>query len=409
MAAQNIFNNVSFITESAMDSLTNNLQMGSRVKRYWENDPLGSQKIGDTLNVRKPGYYGFRTGAAANPQGYNDTYTPIVVAQGGVDILLTSKELTLNLDDFNKNVMEPIGIRVAQEIDKSLHNHVLYANQFYGSVTGSISNITPFLQGYGIGKKQSAMPEDGKVSGALDPLSEAGMIGGMASYLNPTKEISEQYRNGSLGYAGGMDFFSSANVINQVLGTWSGTLTVGTAPAEGGSSFVISGMTGSFAPGENFTLAGVYAVNPVDKSNTGTLKQFVVTSQVGTTVNFEPAIATTGPLQNVTALPSGGAAVYPWGNSSATALVAGTGQVIRVNSVFHEDFIGFAMCDLEDTSKMGGVSNSSRKRDPKTGIRLRNTLWYNGYGDQMLLRLDVLYGSNRVRQGNCVKIIEKSS
>lgn len=403
--SSNIFNNRVEITAAALDTVKNNLQMASRVARRWDSDYLGSTKIGDTLNVRVPGFYPYRSGATANPNGYNDTYVPVTLAQGGADILLTSKELTLNVDDFKQNVVKPLMATVYQQIDASIIANAKLFNQFYGKVGTAVTNITPFLDAKAVMETQAAVRDDGKLSGLLNPYMQAGMIGGMASYLNPTKEISEQYRNGSIGNAGGLDFFSTANAPTQTCGTWSGTLTVTTTlPADGASAFTIAGMTGTFNIGENFTIQGVHAVNPQGKGVQGELKQFVVTGQVSAAVSFSPAMILTGPLQNIDALPTSGAAVYPWGVDAASALAAGTGQVVKTSLAFHEDAIALGFADIMDVEGFGGAS-STRMKDDQTGLRCRSLFWYNGVDDTALFRLDVLFGSALLRQGFGSKVI----
>ncbi len=409
MATQNIFNNVSAITAWALDSLINNTKMPSRVARRWDDDFAGSEltskaKIGDTLNIRVPGFYNVRTGAAAQPNGYNDTYVPVTLQQYGVDLLLTSKELTLNVDEFSENVMVPMMADLFQKIDTDIMSNILSFNQFSGQVGTAVTSLTPFLNAFATAQVQSACPVDDKISGMLNPHMQASMIGGLSTLFNPSKEISDQYRNGSLGEAVGMDFFSTANAPSHTVGTFSGTLTVGTGSTDGGNTFVISGMTGNFNPGDKFTVAGVYAVNPRGKDVKSELKQFTVVSQVGTTVTFSPATYLTGPLQNVSALMTASDAIYPWGTSAATALTSGTGQILTVSAMFHEDAIALAIGDIDDLKSVGGTV-SSRQKDDRTGLRCRSLAWYNGMGDQALFRLDILQGSALLRQGLGAQVI----
>jgi hypothetical protein len=401
----NVFNNRVEITKSALKTLKNNTEMASRVARRWDGDFTGSVKIGDTLKIRKPGYMEYRTGATASPSSFNDTYASITIAQGGADMQLTTKELTLSVNEFNKQVTEPLIATVIQQIDKSLADQAMKFHQFSGKIGTAVNGLVPFLNAKAVMESQAAVRDDGKLSALLNPYTQANMIGGMSTLLNPSKEISDQYRNGSLGYAGGLDFYSSANAPTQILGTWSGTLVVGgTLPADGATAFTIGGMTGTFAVGENFTIAGVHALNPQGKAVQGELKQFVVTSQVGTTVNFSPAMILTGPQRNIDALPIAGAAVYPWGTDAASALAAGTGQIVKVSPVFHEEAIAFAMADLVDTTGFGGAT-CTRVKDDLTGLRLRSSFWYNGTDDSALYRLDVLFGSGLLREGHGSKVI----
>ena len=425
MAVQNIFNNVSFITSKALKTVRNNCKMVSRAARRWDGDFAQSFRIGDTLNVRLPGYYSYRTGAAANPGGYNDSWVPIQLVQGGADIELTSKELSLNVDEFIRNVSEPLAATVWQQLDLIAMNvinpsAVLAAanpltgqgfNQFNlpwtsanaNGIGQSMSNLLPFVDGFAYMKTQSAVHLDGKTSGMLNPHSNAQLFQGLSTLLLPTKEVSEQYRLGSMGNAGGVDFFDTANAPALTLGTWSGTILYSSGATDGGNTITVSGMTGTFAAGEHFTIAGVNAVNPSGKGLQAELKHLVVVQQVGSVITFSPPLHLTGPLQNVNALPTGNAAIYPWGNSSTQALSAGTGQIVKQSLVFHEDAILYAMGDLMDAAGAGGtvgkVISGSRMKDEMSGLRCRSLFWYDGFNDKMLYRLDVLVGANVGRQG----------
>jgi hypothetical protein len=278
-------------------------------------------------------------------------------------------------------------------------------NQFSGRVGTAVTTLTPFLNAYATMQIQGACPVDDKISGMLNPHMQAGMVGGLSTLFNPSDVISEQYKKGSLGLAGGLDYFSTANAPTQTIGTWSGTLTVtNTLPTDGSNTLTVAGMTGTFNPGEMFTIAGVYAVNPRGKQKKPELKQFTVVSQVGSTITFSPAMHLTGPLQNIDALPVSTAAIYPWGDATSS-LSAGTGQIVTVSAAFHEDAIALAIGDIVDVKDFGGAT-SSRMKDPKTGLRCRSLFWYNGQDDTALLRLDILQGSALLRQGLGAKVIQ---
>jgi hypothetical protein len=420
MAMQsNIFNNVAKITEKALTGVTNNTLMASRVKRAWDKDFQESNRIGNALSVRVPQIYVPRTGNVAQPNGLVDSFQQIALQQTGVDVYLTAAQLTLNATDFHANVVENMVLAANQQIDTLIYNQMFPNanngsslnlsgfNQFYGSVGTAFTNLLPFSAGYAYGMLQGSMPFDAKVSALINPLAGAQLTNGIATYLQPSKEIAEQYRNGSLGDAMGISFATSANVPNLVLGTWSGTILYSSGASDGGNTLTPSGQTGAFNPGECFTISGVYAVNPQGKAVTNTLKQFTVVSQVAGgngLVTFSPPLFLSGPNQNINALPVASAPIYMWGTSAGTALSAGTGQVVQQNLVFHEDSTCFAMADISDLSGMGMVA-SSRMRDKKTGIRMRGAFFYDGISDTVLFRLDLLAGAGVLRQGFATRVI----
>ena len=422
---QNVYNNQAFITAKALKQVKNNLVMASRVARRWDGDFAGSfraanggpdgGKIGDTLNIRKPWFPTYRSGATASPSAYQDYYIPVQLLQGGVDIEVTVAQQTLNVDEFYTNIVEPMTFTLWQQMDQSIWNVVNPSatskgfNQFAGTIGTALSSLQVPVDGYATMKTQSAVFQDDKISACLNPHVEASIWQGITTLFNPTTDVSTRWRNGSVGKSGGMDFTSTANAPAQVLGTWSGTILYASGATDGGNTMTVSGMTGAFAAGEHFTITGVNAVNPMGKGTQAELKHFVVQSQVGSVITFDPPMYLTGPLQNVSALPVAGASINPWGYSSATALAAGTGQTVKESLVFHEEAIAFCMADLVDTGGFGGSQLSGlskRMKDDETGLRASTLFWLDGYNHKLLFRLDALFNAAIMRQGFATKLVQ---
>ena len=430
---QNVYNNQAFITAKALKQVKNNLVMVSRVARRWDGDFSGSfraanggpdgGKIGDTLNIRTPWFPTYRSGATAAPSAYQDYYTPVQLFQGGVDIEVTVAQQTLNVDEFYTNIVDPMSQTLWQQMDQSIWNTLITGptnngfNQFNEPFTSAgtngigqpISSMVPLVDGYAVMKTQAGVFQDDRISAALNPHVDASIWQGLTTLFNPQTEVAERWRNGTVAKGAGMDICNTANAPSQTLGTWSGTILYASGATNGGTSMVVSGMTGTFNPGECFTITGVNAVNPMGKGVQAELKHFVVTSQVGTTVNFFPAMITSGPLQNVNQLPTGTPTINPWGFSAASALTAGTGQVLQVSAVFHEEAIAFCMADLIDTAGLGGASGafslSKRMKDPQTGLRASTLFWLDGYNHKLLFRLDALYNAAPLRTGFLTKVV----
>ena len=407
LPVQNVFNNPAAITTESLDVLRNGCQIVSRVARRWDGDFAGTTKIGNTLSMRQPGFYKYRSGAVAAPQGFNDSYTQVTLAQGGCDIELTGAEMSLNVNDFAREVIKPMMAGTIEEISVEVANQVNSFSQFAGAVGGTFTDLSYFLDAKATMQLQSAVHEDGKLHGFLNPRSETGIVGGLKSLLLPTKEITEQYRLGTMGSGGGYDFFSSANVPSFTLGTWSGSMTVNTCTtaADGTySTIAITGQTGSFAVGECLTIVGCHAVNPASKNTTADLKHFRVKTSSNGSITVTPGMIVSGPLQNVDALPGNGAAIYPWGVSAGTALASGTGQVLKTSAAYHEDAIVFAMADLEDMSATG--ARSKRMKDEETGLRVQTTWGYDPIGYKGIFRIDLLWATNTLRAGFGVRVIQ---
>jgi hypothetical protein len=145
------------------------------------------------------------------------------------------------------------------------------------------------------------------------------------------------------------------------------------------------------AEGDVFTLANVYSVNPVGKTSTGVLQQFVCTA-AGTsdgsgdlTISISPSIITSGATQTVNAVPADDA---PLTFASGVSVSSAQGML------WHKSAIALAFTELP---KPGGVDQSSVKTDKQLGISLRFARYWDGDSDTFKSRFDVLFGYKVVR------------
>lgn len=390
--ASNDYNNVASITQKAMDCLENNLTFAKFVNRQYDDQFRDSgAKNGDTANIRIPGSYSVRSGAVANPQGYNDTYKPVVLNQYGVDLALSSKELKLNMEDgdaFQQNVLNPMIAPLANYVDQTLIGLLPQIYQYAGTPAVAMTDLGGFLDAGAI-LDEAAVPRDGEWAAIMAPRTQSSIVGGLKTLFNPNDDIAEQYRSGTMGrLAGGFKFSMDQNITAAAVGTRAaGTAAYASGATEAGKTIVASGGSGNVAVGDTFTIAGVYKVNPVSKASTGQLQQFVVTAAAAySALAFEPAMytAASGPLQNITALPTGTPAITFAGAASAVA---------TNNCVFHKDAFGLICADLP---KPDGVP-CTRVRSKKLNIAIRMIKWYNGTQDTELYRLDLLFGAGILR------------
>ena len=390
--ASNAFNNVASISKMAMDCLENNLTFTKFVNRQYDDQfRADGAKNGDSCNIRIPGSYSTRSGSVANPQGYNDAYKPLTLSQYGVDLAFTTKELRLNIEDgeaFKQNVLNPMIAPLANLIDQQGTALLTQIYQATGTPATAMTDLQGFLDG-GAVLDEAAVPRDGEWAAIMAPRCQSSIVGGLKTLFNPNDDIAEQYRNGTMGrLAGGFKFSMDQNITAAAVGTRAAaTAAYASGATEGGTSVVASAGSGNVAVGDVFTIAGVYKVNPVSKASTGQLQQFVVTAAAAyTALAFQPAMytAASGPLQNITALPSG---------TPAIVFLGATGVVGTNNVVFHKDAFGLVCVDLP---KPEGV-NCTRVRSKKLNVPLRMIQWYNGTQDTELYRLDVLFGWSVLR------------
>ena len=146
-----------------------------------------------------------------------------------------------------------------------------------------------------------------------------------------------------------------------------------------------SNTTGILRAGDVFTIANVFAVNPVSKETLPFLRQFVVQADVNSgattgpaTLTIAPPIITSGAFQTVSAAPADDAAIA----------VVGTGNTgYRQNLVFHKNAFALVMVPMVKPPGAVDVARKSHK-----GISVRVIPVYDGTNDVSSWRLDVLYG-----------------
>lgn len=398
----NAFQNPTMYTNECLAILQNNIVLGANVPRDHE-DQFGkeSMKIGDTLNVRRPARMTIRTGATFSAQDYTETSIPLVVnTQKGVDTEFTSKQLTLNVQDFSDRVIKPGLIQLAQQIDQDGYTS---AKNTVGSCTNTVApgtSPTTVAALFAMGQKLDdfSAPRDGMRFLALDQGTTASLVGGMTGFFNPTGQIGAQFKEGIFvdgTNTVGLKIAMSQNVVRHTTGPLGGTPLVNGA-SQGITSgwantglLITNGWTAAAAArvkaGDIFTIADVYAVNPVTRQSTNALMQFVVLANQSSdgsgnlTIGMSPQIITGGPFQNVNSVPADDAALVFVG--TATTAYAR-------NLAWHRDAFALAVVPMIDLAFAGGWG-AVRSQN---GFSLRVFRQAAISSDTVGNRVDALYG-----------------
>jgi hypothetical protein len=153
-------------------------------------------------------------------------------------------------------------------------------------------------------------------------------------------------------------------------------------------NITVNAIAASLNIGDIITFANVFKVNRITKQSTGELCQFAVTANVpvnATSIPIYPAIvpAVGGQAvqyQTVTASPVNGAAVNP-----TNGLAASTQY--RKNFAYAPEAVTLATADLEMPKGVHEVA-----RESFDGVSMRMVTDYFIGTDQLITRLDVLYG-----------------
>jgi len=365
-------------------------------------------KIGTSVRVRLPNDYTVSNGPALSAQNTDEQSTTLNLStQRHVDVGFTSVDLTMSLDDFSSRVLAPmvnnLAGNVAQTIMLGSEGGVC---NFVSNVDGAGNIITAQQNQYLVGRAILADNSAPLTEGAnivVDPITNANSTSSLTGLLNPSTEISEQYRTGmmknGLGYR---RWFEDQTVIKHTTGTYDGTATVGAAGQTGNSIVTTAPIVGTLNAGDIITLQGCNAVNRVTKQDLATLRQFVVTANVSSGATSIPIYPSITPAvggqpvqyQTVTASPTSGGQIL---------LVTKAGEVYRKSIAYVRDAVTMATADLV-MPKAGIVAGARSNYD---GIAMRMITAYQIGTDQEFTRLDVLFGWLYVRPEWAVVVANK--
>jgi len=394
---------ISMITNEALMVLENELTFSSEVDRNYDDQfAVSGAKIGNTLNVRRPGRFIGTSGPALNVEDFNETSVPVTLStQFHVDTQFTTQDLALSLDQFSDRVLKPAVAAVANKID---FDGLTMAKNSTANIVGTAGTPPTSLLTYltaGAYLDSEGAPRDGRRSCIVEPFTGATIVDSLKGLFVPSDVIGKQYQKGMMGRdSAGMNWKMDQNVVNQTFGSYSDTLSTNTTTFTGSLTtgwaststitLVSSAGTAGLKQGDVIQIAGVYAVNPQNRSayGSGKLRNFVVTADVtvaasaGSSVTVSPAIITGGQFQNVTII----------GATSTTAVVTPfnkAGTVSPQNIVMHKNAYTLATADLELPD---GVVFAGRASDKELGLSMRVVRQYTINNDSIPTRVDVLYG-----------------
>jgi hypothetical protein len=430
---------MSYITNEALVVLENELVIANRVERQYSNEfAQTGAKIGNTCNIRRPPRYIGTYGPPLNVEDSNETFVPVpLIFQFHVDVQFTTQDLALSMDMFKKRILRPQIATVANRIDSDTAQYA-YLNtattlgQF--GVSPASYKIFSDARAY---LASEACPTEGEKNCVLDPVSMSAATDAVKGLFNPQAQIGEYVEKGLVARQfAGLDWWEDQNIPTMITGAQGGAPTVTATPS--GTALLTTGWaqqgtlatggwtasTGVVKVGDTIQIAGVFPVNPQNRSQYGKiLKQFVILPPGGfvtppngaavpgltfgaatlTNGTFNPATgvytSTAGGLLTLTI----GEAVISGGQFQNVTAAPGVSAVITVNGgtsnanttspqglVFHKYAFALAFADLPLPQ---GVEMAVRAYDDEdVGMSIRCVTQYTINNDAEPTRCDVLYG-----------------
>lgn len=397
----NSFKVVDMVTKEALRIAHEKLTFIGTIDRQYDDSFKGTGgKQGQTLRVREPNQYKRRQGSRVmDVQDQNESAQTITVAtQDGVDMRFNSAELIQSVntgaafDDLSKNYIEPAVASLVSGIEADFLAYATKATANVAGTAGSaINSLAPLAQARAK-LNQALAPKDSR-NVQMDSVTMSTLVAGVPAYFNPASAISKQYLEGTIARTQMADFYENervwtmqngADVAGEING---GTLTSGI------TSITVDGFTAAPNVGSVFTIESIYEVHPETKAAYPYLKQFVVTAATTTSISFWPALIydTTNAKQNASGTPVDNADITFVGALS-------TNYVQPI--MYHKEAFQFITADLplmDDAQKC--------MRREKDGLSIRVWLASDIRNDELLMRLDILYGMAALRPQWACRII----
>ncbi len=409
----NTFATSSLVTKEIARGFTNEVKFLANVNRTYDDQykQFGT-KVGATVNARMPQRLVASDGQALQLQNLTDQTVPITLTnQKQVAFGWSSAQATTDLEDIRKRYIQPGAETLANAADVLAFNAVyrdIY--QAVGTPGTTPSAALTYLQA-GVKLTDQSAPMSGRV-GVLDPLAMATLANTNATLFNPASQRSADWRSGQMGGNQlGLDaWYQDVNRPVHTTGTFTASTPLVDGANQTGSTININGWASgasTLKKGDVFTIAGVYAVNPLSYASTGRLQQFVVTADTSdsggamATLPISPSIITSGQLQTVTASPANDAVVTVLG---ATAAAGGTlaTTVSPQSIVYHPDAFAFVMADL---IKPSAGCEATIVRSKAFGFSIRMVEQYQIGTDQNPTRLDMLIGAATLQARLAVRVM----
>jgi len=370
----------------------------------------GGYMTGDTIFINKPPRFtvGTNRDITSAIQDITEEKVAMTLNQSFTQaVALTSNEFATDIafDSFAVRVLKPLVSSMAHRIESTF---IRLACQSVSNVVGTagstVFNTLTMMQANQRMSELLAPGSDNDWIALLSPSAKTSAVDARKGLFQSSEEISKQYKRGVMGLADGFTYLSNNLMYTHTTGSGTqtnGAVTTTAALTNGGTTIAVTGLTGTgtITTGTVFTVAGAFAVHPITKATLPFLQPFVVTADAtaaagAATLSVSPTIYSSagGGLQNVSALPSSGAAVvFLTGTASSTPF--------QNSLTYCKEAFRFASVPL---ILPGGLDKSAQ--ETVDGLTIRVICDYEVLTDRYIMRLDFLGGFVPVRPEWAVRV-----
>lgn len=320
------------IAEAAATMLENEMGFCKTIGRADESDYEGKNgySSGQTIYINKPPRFDVQTSfdITSTKQSIIEEKVALpldIISTIGLSTDSLEFAYEIQLKNYIKRVIKPAVSRIAQDVEVRMLEKATKAT--YNSIGTAGSNTfdpSTILSARARLTKGTA-PADTNRFLLLESTSMGAAVNARKGQFQDSTEIAKQYKKGLVGVADGFNWIESELLHTHTNGNDVVFEVRTTVSTQGATDIVVEGLTtttGTVTAGTVFTVAGVYAVNPITKVQQEHLQQFVVIDSETAdgsgyaTLTVSPAMYTTGAQKNISGFPTDGNAITPVGSAS---------------------------------------------------------------------------------------------
>jgi len=272
MPVQNNFNTPSILVAEVLRHMQDNLIIGSTMYRDMTTDftsRSNGHKVGDSISIITAPDYVTKdfTGTIVTQDIRNSTRAITIEKHYDISVSLTSREMALEFDDLSRQVLAPIGTRIAESIDAYLGTKILQGHGLYNHAAATGTNPTGLFYNAADMALARAQATNYQISlmdrvCLVDDVLEATLLG--ADYFNQVQirgaNAPNTLEGANLGRMMGMNFWSSVNYPTTSRTANSGTTTTnntGTTNLIGATTLTVDSVTTGYTAGDHIMVAGL--------------------------------------------------------------------------------------------------------------------------------------------------------
>lgn len=396
------------IAKALLTCVKNELVLGNLVNREYESEfqqKHNGYKVGSKVSVERPNRFYVNKGRSnTDVQAVDEGKASITVdKQANVRWGFNSAEMTLNIKAYAEKYLKDAAAALAQTVDNDIAGS--YAD-FYNTVgtAGEVMSQFGHVSPMAVRLSEMAVPTNDRYL-TLAPDTVSKIAGEQAKMFNSSMNQGA-YKQAEIGRIHKLGTYETQNIAQHTVGATGGTVLVkGASQAKTWADvrdkeyqeLTIDGLANgaTLNRGDVFTIAGVYAVNPVPgekdpitgvvaKKKMPYLQQFTVKEAVtadgsgNATVKIRPFIVVAGAQRTVSDAPADNAPITFFGTAGST---------YEQELAFQKKAISLVSVPLIMPDGASWKARASHE-----GLSLRVTKEYDQAEDMETIRADILYG-----------------